>query len=75
MSPQFVVSPNDLERGLGALQRAGNPLKLMGRLAGLGEAEWRSGVPTWAWMTVAFGVGIYVGAEHLPTIREKLGFR
>lgn len=73
MSPQFVVSPNDLERALGAVRGMGNPVRFVGRLAGLGQNEWNAGIPTWAWMTVAFGVGIYVGAAHLPTIQEKFG--
>lgn len=73
MSPQFVVSPNDLVGAANALKAVGNPLHLLGKLAGLGSSEIRAGVPTWAWMTVAFGVGIYVGAAHWEQIESKLG--
>jgi hypothetical protein len=76
MTPQFVVSPSDVERAFGALQGlrgAGNPVKFAAKLAGLGESEWRAGIPTWAWMTLALGVGIYVGAAHFPKIQDKLG--
>lgn len=76
MSPQFVFSPNDLERAFGALQGMrglGNPAKFAAKLAGLGESEWRAGVPTWAWVTLAFGVGVYIGVAHFPTVQEKLG--
>lgn len=73
MSPQFVVSPNDLERAVGALRGIGNPTRFVARMAGLGESEWRAGIPAWAWMALAFGAGVYLGAAHVPTIREKLG--
>lgn len=73
MAPQFVVSPSDLQSAVGAMRQLGNPAKLVGRLAGLGDAEWRAGVPAWAWIALAFGAGIYVGAAHLPAIQEKLG--
>lgn len=78
MTPQLVFSPNDVERAVGALRGMHglgltNPVKVAAKLAGLGEGEWRAGVPTWAWVTVALGVGIYVGSTHLPAIQEKLG--
>lgn len=74
MSPQFVVSPSDLERAVGAVRQVGNPAALVGRLMGLGTSEMRAGIPAWAWALLAFGAGAYVGAQHLPAIREKLGF-
>lgn len=73
MSPQFVVSPSDLQNAVGALQGIGNPLRMAARLAGLGDNEWRAGVPAWAWMALAFGAGVYIGVAHVPAIQEKLG--
>lgn len=75
MTPQFVVSPNDLAAATKALRAVGNPLHLVGKLAGLGSSELRAGIPTWAWMAVAFGVGIYVGVAHWERVESKLGLR
>lgn len=74
MSPQFVMSPNDIERALGAVKSLRDPAGLMYRLVGIGQTERQAGVPSWAWIAVALGTGIYLGASYAPTVREKLGF-
>lgn len=74
MSPQFVMSPNDLQQAFGALKQMGDPVGLVYRLAGLGQAEREAGIPGWAWLVVALGTGIALGSIYGPTVREKLGF-
>jgi len=74
MSPQFVMSPNDLQNALGALRSMGDPVGLVYRMAGLGQSEREAGIPGWAWLVVAAGAGIALGAVYGPVVREKLGF-
>lgn len=74
MSPQFVLNPDDLGKALGALKNLRDPTGLVYRVVGIGQAEREAGVPSWAWIAVALGVGIYVGAAYAPYVREKLGF-
>jgi hypothetical protein len=43
------------------LKRTGagdNPLRLIGRIAGLGDAQMDAGVPKWSWL----GIGLVAGA-------------
>lgn len=70
--PQFVVSPQDLHTLWRAASAIGNPLSLAQRMAGLGETEQRAGVPTWAWLLVAFGAGTLVGVQVGPHVRDFL---
>lgn len=72
MQPQMVFSPADVERALGALKAAGNPLRVVGRIAGLGNAEMDAGVPAWGWALLSFGVGVFVGAQYWPRIQDQL---
>ena len=70
----FVVQPSDLQR-LAVAARAidGNPLRVAGRMAGLGDSELEAGIPAWAWVVVALGVGVAAGYMLRPKLREKLG--
>lgn len=70
--PQFVVSPQDVEKVWRAAQAIGNPLGLVQRFAGLGEAEQQAGIPTWAWIALAFGAGAVVGATFRPKVEDFL---
>jgi hypothetical protein len=61
----FVMSPADLEKLAGAAMKIdANPLKLAGRAIGLGDAEMRVGVPTWAWVGLALGAGAVLGIKY-----------
>jgi hypothetical protein len=71
----FVMSPADLEKIAGAALRIDpNPARLAGRVLGLGDAEISSGVQTWAWITLALGAGILVGAKFGPALAKRLPF-
>lgn len=72
MSPQFVMNASDLGRALTIAKQFGSPLRLPGRLLGLGTDE--APVPTWAWMVVAFGAGAIVSAVYWPRLRERLPY-
>jgi len=54
-----------------AQQIDANPLTLAGRLVGLGEAEQRAGIPTWAWVTAALGLGVAAGVVAIPMLRAR----
>ncbi len=70
----FVVQPSDLEKIMaGARAIDANPLRVAGRLAGLGAGELEAGVPTWAWVLVAFGAGVAAGYVLRPHASKKLG--
>jgi hypothetical protein len=56
----------------GAKKLDANPLRLAGRLAGLGSTELDAGVPTWAWITVAFGAGALVALVYGERISDKV---
>ncbi len=61
----FVMSPADLEKvAAAAMKIDANPLKLAGRAVGLGDAEMKAGVPTWAWILLALGAGAVVGIKY-----------
>lgn len=60
---EFVgnVSLGDVQKAWsGAKALDANPLRLAGRLAGLGTDELDAGVPTAAWVIVAFGAGALI---------------
>ena len=69
---EFNVS--DLETVARAAQQIeGNPMRLAGRMMGLGDAEQDAGVPVWAWATIAFGVGLAVVWLGLPAVTKRFG--
>lgn len=52
----------------GVLDALGGPGAMLGRFAGFGADEWRSGVPGWAWFLMGLGVGavaMYFGKDKL----------
>jgi len=49
-----------------------SPVRLVGRLAGLGSSELDAGVPTWAWVTVAFGAGALITLLYGDKISDKV---
>lgn len=68
----FVMSPADFEKVAGAAMRIdSNPLKLAGRTLGLGDAEMKAGVPTWAWIVLAIGAGAVVGIKYGPELTKR----
>jgi hypothetical protein len=69
---EFVVNPQDVERVWRAAQSIGNPIGIAKRFAGLGEAEQRAGVPSWAWLSLAVGVGVIVGMQLRPKVDDFL---
>ncbi len=56
----------------GAKRLDANPVRLVGRLAGLGSTELEAGVPTWAWVTVAFGAGALVAVLYGEKLSDKI---
>ncbi len=70
----FVMSPADLGKvAEAAMKIDANPLKLVGRTLGLGDAEMKAGIPTWAWVTLALGAGAFVGVKYGPGISRRIG--
>lgn len=70
---EFTASPSDLIRAVEAARQIdANPVTLAGKLLGLGADEQEAGIPSWAWMTVALGLGIYLGFRYGPQVRQKL---
>ena len=51
-----------------AMDGAGGPLGIVGRMAGLGADEIEVGVPKWAW----FGVGIVAGGIAMYFLRPRV---
>lgn len=49
-----------------------NPVRLVGRLAGLGSDELDAGIPTWAWVVMAFGTGVVVTAVWGDDIADRV---
>lgn len=71
----FVMSPADLEKLASAAQRIDpNPLKIVGRAVGLGDAEMKAGIPAWSWVVLALGAGAVVGIKYGPAVQRKLGW-
>ncbi len=67
------VSLGDVQKAwTGVKSLDANPLRLAGRLAGLGSDELDAGVPTWAWVTVAFGAGALVAVMCGDKIYRKV---
>lgn len=70
----FVMSPGDLEKIAGAAMKIDtNPLKLAGRVAGLGEAEMQAGIPAWSWVVLALGAGAVVGIKYGHHVKKYFG--
>jgi hypothetical protein len=51
-----------------AMDSAGGPLGLVGRVVGLGADEIDAGVPGWAW----FGIGIVAGAGVMYALHDRI---
>lgn len=70
----FVMSPGDLEKIAGAAMKIdANPLKLAGRAVGLGDAEMKAGIPSWAWIVLALGAGAVVGIKYGHHVTKHFG--
>jgi hypothetical protein len=70
---EFTASPSDLIRAVQAAREIdANPVTLAGKLIGLGADEQEAGIPSWAWMTVALGLGLYLGVRYGTEVRQKL---
>jgi hypothetical protein len=70
----FVVQPSDIQNFATAARAIdANPLRVAGRMAGLGAGELEAGIPTWAWVLVAFGAGAAAGIVLYPRLSKKLG--
>ena len=69
------VTLGDLQKAYGAAQALeARPLRLVGRLAGLGNSELDAGIPTWAWVTIAFGAGAAAALLYSEPMRRKVGW-
>jgi len=67
------IGLSDVQQAWGAVsQYDPNPMRLAGRLAGLGSSELDAGVPTWAWVTVAFGAGALVAVVFGSRISDRV---
>jgi hypothetical protein len=66
------VQPQDIGSMLGAVGAIKNPVGTALGFLGLSDSEQRAGVPTWAWMVVAFGVGTYVGMQYGDKLKRYL---
>lgn len=53
----------DLDEAFTAMGGRENPIKAVGSVFGFSSSEVDAGVPTWAWLLVALGVGIFIGKE------------
>jgi hypothetical protein len=60
-----------MQRAIGAIDQ--QPLRVAGRLAGLGSDELEAGIPTWAWITIALGAGVAVGVIYGEAAKAKVG--
>lgn len=67
-----MIDPTRIDYGrVASVARDGSPLLLqaLGRLYGIGPTERRAlgsngtGVPTWAWVTLALGAGVIAGTR------------
>lgn len=57
------LQPRDLERAFTAIGGKKNPVHAAGSLLGFSGDELEKGVPTWAWVLLALGVGVYAGTK------------
>lgn len=55
------LQPKDLDDAFTAMGGRENPVKAVGSVLGFSGNEVDAGIPTWAWMLVVLGVGIYLG--------------
>jgi hypothetical protein len=55
------LQPKDLDYMFTAMGGRKNPVKAAGSLLGFSGGELDAGVPTWAWVIVGVGAGIYLG--------------
>jgi hypothetical protein len=62
----------EVEQLLGAVAQMGGPGAVLGRLAGLSDAEQRARIPSWAWIAAALVAGGAAGVYWGPQIRERL---
>lgn len=71
---EFTASPADVERiALMARKIDTNPVRVVGRLMGLGADEQIAGIPGWAWGLLIAGGGVIIGMRYGPEIKERLG--
>lgn len=67
------ISLGDLQQAwAGAKKLDASPFRLAGRLAGLGSSELEAGVPTWAWVVMAFGTGALLASLYGDKVTSKL---
>lgn len=67
------VGLNDVRTAwAGAKKIDPNPVRLAGRIAGLGSSELDAGVPTWAWVVVAFGAGALATYAWRDKIADRI---
>ncbi len=67
------IGLNDVQQAWGAVKKLDpHPMRLAGRLAGLGSNELDAGVPTWAWVTIAFGAGALAVVVFGDRISDKV---
>lgn len=57
------LQPKDLDMAFTAMGGKENPVKAVGSLFGFSGNEVDAGVPTWAWVIVGIGVGIFLGKK------------
>lgn len=57
------VQSADLMKAYAAMGGMQNPVKAVGSVFGFSGDEVDAGVPTWAWVVVGIGVGIYLGKK------------
>ena len=57
------LQPTDLDRAFTAMGGKENPVKAVGSVFGFSGAEVDAGVPTWAWVIVGIGFGIFLGKK------------
>lgn len=57
------VQPQDLQNILSGMGAVENPKGTALSMLGFSPEDQRVGVPTWAWMVLAMGAGIYIGAR------------
>lgn len=70
---EFVATPEDLQRMAAAAGRIDkNPVRLAGRVLGLGAEEQSAGIPGWAWYTLIFAAGAWAGVALAPQIRSYM---
>jgi hypothetical protein len=70
---EFTASPADVERiAVMARKIDANPVRVVGRLVGLGADEQVAGIPGWAWAVLLAGGGVLIGIRHGDQIKQWL---